>query len=101
LLEWRSRTQGRIEGQIVGFTAGGARLYVTTALTLGASLRATPGMPAGDPVDRVGNFARGERLSNLDFLTAIPPVGAERIEDILFGGFGGRLFRLFGFAYFR
>ncbi len=95
-LIWRGSPNGGIEGNIGGFSFGRARLDVTAAFALGLGTRATPRLPAGEPVDGGVDAAGGKDLPGFYFITTLPPVGIAGVKDILFGGFGrGLLLRLF------
>ena len=88
--------QRGVKGQVVRFAIRRARLDITPTLALGAGARAFAALAAGDAVDRVLDFARGEDLANLDFLAAFPPVGADGIEYLLLGWFGRGVLRFLG-----
>jgi hypothetical protein len=88
------RPQGGVERDVVGLAGGGAGSDVAAALAIGASQAATAALAAGDAIDGVGQAAGSEDGPDLDFVAALPPVGAQGIEDRLFGRL--RLAELFG-----
>lgn len=45
-------------------------------------------MPAGDSIQGVGQAARDKRRSNFDLFSAIPPIGAAGVENVLGSRFG-------------
>ena len=45
-------------------------------------------MPAGDSIQGIGQAARNKRRTNFYLFSAIPPIGAAGIEDILGSRFG-------------
>ncbi len=64
---------------------------VAPALAFGPGARAAPALPAGHPVQRVIQAARGELLPDFYFFTAVPPVGVAVIKHVLRGWLGVRL----------
>jgi hypothetical protein len=82
-LEWCSRPDRSIEGDIVRFAIGRASLDIAAALPFGIGARAAASAPAGQLVESRVELARVERLADFDFIAAVPPMGIAGIEDTL------------------
>jgi hypothetical protein len=87
--------QSGVKGQVVCPPIGGPGLDIAAAFALGMRARSPPAQAARDPVERIFDFAWGKTGADFDFLSAVPPVGADLVKDVLSGGFGRRFFRVF------
>ncbi|MCJ7568919.1 MAG: hypothetical protein MUO58_15435 [Anaerolineales bacterium] len=72
-LMWGSSADGRIKRDISGLFFYGSCLDVSSAFVFGSSAGSAPALTTSQAIDVPIEFARYERMANLNFFPAFPP----------------------------